>query len=36
MGSAMIILGAAFVTLLLAYLGWWDEVLSWFGPSKST
>ncbi len=31
LASGMIILGLAFVTVLLAYFGWWDHVLSWFG-----
>jgi hypothetical protein len=31
MASVVVVLGAAFVTLLLAYVGWWDEVFGWFG-----
>ncbi len=29
--SGMVILGAALLTVVLAYLGWWDEVFRWFG-----
>lgn len=34
LASGMVILGASFGTLLLAYLGWWDEVFGWFGGLK--
>ncbi|CAN5283557.1 hypothetical protein BH11PLA2_BH11PLA2_51910 [soil metagenome] len=32
--SGLVILGCAFMALLLAYFGWWDRVLSWFGGLK--
>ncbi len=31
LASAMVIMGAVLVTVVLAYAGWWDEVLRWFG-----
>lgn len=31
MGSGIVILGLALVTVLLAYIGWWDEIFAWFG-----
>lgn len=31
MASVVAILGAAFGALLLAYLGWWEELLDWMG-----
>ncbi len=31
LASGMVILGAALLTVVLAYLGWWDEVFRWFG-----
>ena len=34
MASGMVILGALFITVLLAYLGLWDPVLAWFGNLK--
>lgn len=34
LASGMLILGAALVTVLLAYFGWWDEIFSWFGGLK--
>lgn len=34
LGSGMVILGASLVTVLLAYIGWWDEVFGWFGGLK--
>jgi hypothetical protein len=30
----MVILGAVLLTVVLAYVGWWDEVFSWFGALK--
>ncbi|MGA2501152.1 MAG: hypothetical protein ABSH20_25725 [Tepidisphaeraceae bacterium] len=30
----MAIMGGALLTVVLAYLGWWDEVFSWFGNLK--
>jgi hypothetical protein len=29
--SGMVILFAAFLTVLFAYFGWWDQILSWLG-----
>lgn len=29
--SGMVILSGALITVVLAYVGWWDEVFSWFG-----
>jgi hypothetical protein len=34
LASGMVILGAAFLTVLFAYLGWWDTILGWFGELK--
>jgi hypothetical protein len=31
MGSGIVIMGMALVTVLLAYIGWWDEVFAWLG-----
>ncbi len=31
LASGMVIMGAALLTVVLAYLGWWDEVFRWFG-----
>jgi hypothetical protein len=31
LASGMVIMGIALVIVLLAYFGWWDQVLSWFG-----
>lgn len=31
LASGMIIMGAALVTVVLAYFGWWDHVFKWFG-----
>jgi hypothetical protein len=31
MASVVVILGIAFVSLLLAYMGWWEDVLNWMG-----
>lgn len=31
MASVVVILGMAFVALLLAYFGWWEDVLNWMG-----
>jgi hypothetical protein len=31
LASGMVVMAIAFVTVLLAYLGWWDTVLEWFG-----
>ncbi|HTU90491.1 MAG TPA: hypothetical protein VMF69_10490 [Gemmataceae bacterium] len=31
MASVVVILVIAFVTLLFAYMGWWEDVLSWMG-----
>jgi hypothetical protein len=31
LASGMVILSIVLVTVLLAYFGWWDTVLSWFG-----
>jgi hypothetical protein len=30
LASVLVILGAAFAVLLVAYLGWWDTMLGWF------
>ena len=32
--SGTVVLGTSFVTVLLAYLGWWDEVFGWLGGLK--
>ncbi|MDP1564191.1 MAG: hypothetical protein Q8M16_22640 [Pirellulaceae bacterium] len=34
LASGMVILGIALVIVLLAYFGWWDHVLGWFGGLK--
>ncbi len=34
LASGMAIMGGALLTVVLAYLGWWDEVFSWFGNLK--
>lgn len=34
LASGMVIMGAILATVLLAYIGWWDEVFSWFGGLK--
>ena len=34
LASGMVIMGAALVTVVLAYIGWWDEIFSWFGNLK--
>ncbi len=31
LASALVILGMAFVAVLFAYFGWWDDILNWFG-----
>jgi hypothetical protein len=31
LASGMVILGAILLAVVLAYVGWWDEVFSWFG-----
>ncbi len=31
LASVIVILSGAFLTLALAYLGWWDAIFSWFG-----
>jgi hypothetical protein len=31
LASGMVIMGAALLTMVLAFLGWWDEVFRWFG-----
>lgn len=31
MASGMVIMGAVLLAIVLAYVGWWDEVFSWFG-----
>ncbi len=31
LASGMVIMGAALLTLVLAYFGWWDEIFLWFG-----
>ncbi len=31
LASGMVIMGGALLTVVLAYLGWWDEVFRWFG-----
>lgn len=31
MASGMVIMGIMLLTVLLAFVGWWDEVFSWFG-----
>lgn len=34
LASGMVILGVALVIVLLAYFGWWDHILGWFGGLK--
>ena len=34
LASGMVIMGAALLTVVLAYVGWWDQVFSWFGSLK--
>jgi len=34
LASGLVLMGAVLVTVLLAYFGWWDEILSWFGDLK--
>ncbi len=31
LASGMVLMGVALAIVLLAYFGWWDQVLSWFG-----
>lgn len=31
LASGMVIMGVILLTVLLAYVGWWDQVLAWFG-----
>ncbi|MCF7676033.1 MAG: hypothetical protein K9M97_11860 [Akkermansiaceae bacterium] len=31
LASGMVIMGGVLLTVVLAYLGWWDEVFRWFG-----
>jgi hypothetical protein len=31
LASAVVVLAVAFIALLLAYMGWWEDVLSWMG-----
>lgn len=31
LASGMVIMGTVLLTVVLAYIGWWDEVFSWFG-----
>lgn len=31
LASAIVILGGVLLTVMLAYIGWWDEVFNWFG-----
>jgi hypothetical protein len=31
LASGMVIMGVVLLTVLLAYVGWWDNVFSWFG-----
>jgi hypothetical protein len=31
LASGIVIMGAVLLTVLLAYVGWWDEVFRWFG-----
>ncbi len=31
LASGMVLMGGALLTVVLAYLGWWDEVFRWFG-----
>ena len=34
MASGMVIMGGALLTVVLAYVGWWDEIFLWFGNLK--
>lgn len=34
LASGMVIMGGLLLTVVLAYIGWWDEVFSWFGNLK--
>lgn len=34
LASGLVVMGAVLVTVLLAYFGWWDEILGWFGDLK--
>ena len=34
MASALVVMGAALISVVLAYFGWWDEVLGFFGNLK--
>ncbi len=34
LASGMVIMGTVLLTVLLAYIGWWDEVFAWFGGLK--
>ncbi len=34
LASGMVILGAALITVVLAYVGWWDQIFTWFGHLK--
>ncbi len=34
LASGMVIMGAVLITVLLAFVGWWDEVFTWFGHLK--
>lgn len=31
LASVLVIMGGVLLTVVLAYIGWWDEVFSWFG-----
>ncbi len=31
LASGIVIMGIALVTIVLAFVGWWDEIFSWFG-----
>ena len=34
LASGIVIMGALLLTIVLAFIGWWDEVFSWFGHLK--
>lgn len=34
LASGMVLMGLGLVTLLLAFLGWWDQIFGWFGGLK--
>jgi len=34
LASGLVVMGVVLVTVVLAYLGWWDEILGWFGDLK--